>query len=127
MQFEPEPYQQIPALFSDLTRSLPTPEALIPQYCLETADFRYLSMTQAGKVLFPGFFNNIFIVIDQEALDIGQLIMFELHTNGQIKDYTRLRPWHTGAIMLYHNVQGWFLEEMIDPWEHPWFLHNNKP
>ncbi|RAK89217.1 hypothetical protein BO79DRAFT_172368, partial [Aspergillus costaricaensis CBS 115574] len=127
MEHEPEPYPQIPALFPDLTRSSPTPEALITQYCLESADFRYLTMTVAGNVLFPGFYNDIFIVIDQEALNTGQLIMFELHANGQIKSYTRLRPWHTGAIMLYHNVQGWFFEEMIDPWEHPWFLHNNKP
>ncbi|GKZ79585.1 hypothetical protein AnigIFM56816_003786 [Aspergillus niger] len=127
MEHEPEPYPQIPALFPDLTRSAPTPEALITQYCLESADFRYLSMTHAGKILFPDFYNNIFIVIDQEALNTGQLIMFELHSNGQINSCTRLRPWHTGPIMMCHNVSGWFLEEMIDPRIHPHYLFKNIP
>ncbi|PYH28650.1 uncharacterized protein BO87DRAFT_402037 [Aspergillus neoniger CBS 115656] len=78
MSFEPDPYPQIPAVFPDHTKSSPAPEALIPQYCLESADFRYISMTHSGKVLFPRLNNKIFTVIDQEALNTGQLIMLEL-------------------------------------------------
>ncbi|PYH71040.1 uncharacterized protein BO88DRAFT_486395 [Aspergillus vadensis CBS 113365] len=127
MSFEPDPYPQIPAVFPDHTRSSPAPEALIPQYCLESADFRYISMTHTGTVLFPRFNDTIFTVIDQESLNTGQLIMLELHVNGQIKDYTRLRPWHAGEIMMYHNVQGWPLAEMIDWSMRARFLPRNNP
>ncbi|GKZ34381.1 hypothetical protein AbraIFM66950_004612 [Aspergillus brasiliensis] len=84
-------------------------------------------MTHAGTVLFPRFYNNIFTVIDQEALNTGQLIMLELHVNGLIKDRTRLRPWHAGEIMLFHNVQGWPLAEMIDSSNRARFLYKNNP
>nr|XP_003188875.1 hypothetical protein ANI_1_2096104 [Aspergillus niger CBS 513.88] len=127
MGHEPDPYPQIPAVFPDHTRCPPTPEALIPQYCLESADFRYLSMTHTGTVLFPGFFNTIFIVIDQEALNTGQLILLELRPNGQIEDCTRIRPWHAGKIMLFHNALGWFLSEMSGKRERSSWLPGNYP
>ncbi|GLA42691.1 hypothetical protein AnigIFM63309_011238 [Aspergillus niger] len=53
--------------------------------------------------------------------------MLELHVNGQVKDHTRLRPWHAGEIMLYHNVQGWPLAEMIDWSMRARFLPRNNP
>ncbi|OJJ70045.1 hypothetical protein ASPBRDRAFT_197752 [Aspergillus brasiliensis CBS 101740] len=114
MSFEPEPYPHIPVLFPDHPKYSPTLEALLPLYCLEYADFRFVSMTSTGTVFFPGLCEAVFTVIDQEALNTGQPAMLVFHMNGQIKDYSRLRPWHAGHIMSFHNVQGWPLEEMIN-------------
>ncbi|GLB07656.1 hypothetical protein AtubIFM57258_003005 [Aspergillus tubingensis] len=73
------------------------------------------------------FINHIFVVIDQEALNTGQLILLELQPNGQIEDCTRVRPWHIEQIMRFHVGLGWFLSEMSGRWEYSPYLPANNP
>ncbi|PWY80848.1 hypothetical protein BO94DRAFT_602226 [Aspergillus sclerotioniger CBS 115572] len=111
------PHPSIPAQYPDLAR-YPSSENFISLYYLETADFRYLSVTRTGTV-FLAAIGQIYTVIDQDTLKTGRLALFSFQSNGQVKSSTRLRPWHMGAEMSTHHMLGWPLERLID--EHSYY------
>lgn len=93
---------------------------LLINYYLHPADFRALSMTLSGTVIFPKVSPREFIVIDQESLNEGRLAMMNFMSNGKLKSYALLRPWRMGGAMLYRKVECMSLEEVLEGDESRW-------
>lgn len=88
---------------------------LLSSYYLQPADFRVVSMTRAGRVIFPNMGWPDFTVIDEQSLNDGRVAVMNFECNGQVKRWARLRPYSLASIMAYCHVLGHALEEHISP------------
>lgn len=62
--------------------------------CVENADFHRMYMTSKGTVISPWIDNSgPFILVDQESLDTGLLLLCEFHNNGELGVHHRIRHW----------------------------------
>ncbi|GAM35787.1 hypothetical protein TCE0_017f04381 [Talaromyces pinophilus] len=101
---------------------------LLINYYLHPADFRAVSMTRAGTIVFPKVNLREFIVIDQESLNEGRLAVMNFKFNGQLENYALLRPIPMGKAMLHLYLEGWSVGEVLNGEESNWAARRwNKP
>ena len=88
---------------------------LLSSYYLQPADFRVVSMTRAGRVIFPNVSWQDFTVLDQKSLNDGRVALMNFKYDGQVKTRARLLPPSMASVMAYAHVLGHFIEEHIGP------------
>lgn len=86
---------------------------LLINYYLHPADFRAVSMTRSGTIVFPKVTPREFIIIDQKSLNEGRLAVMNFKFNGKLEHYALLRPMPMGGIMLYRYGECWSLGEIL--------------
>lgn len=75
---------------------------------LHPADFRAVSMTRLGTVVFPHErSNSIYTVIDQDNLDLGRVAVMTFKPNGKIGEYANVFAWNFAWMDSYHYGLGW--------------------
>lgn len=101
-------YGYIPELLAD---SSTTPDYinffshhdLLINLYLHSADFRAVSMTCSGTVVFPmEFSNEIYTVIDQENLNRGRVAVMTFKPNGEIGEYANIFSWNLAEMMNFY-------------------------
>lgn len=69
-----------------------TSETFLMWHYVENANFENMAMTRTGTVVFPRETGPC-ILVDQEALDTGKLLLCEFGIHGGLAANCRLRPW----------------------------------
>jgi hypothetical protein len=69
-----------------------TSETFLMWHYVGNADFENMAMTRTGTVVFPSH-TGAWVLLDQEALDTGKLLLCEFGNNGRLAANRRLRPW----------------------------------
>lgn len=110
---------QVPGIMVDPSSTTPDLSSinsyrnLLSSYYLQPADFRVVSMTRTGRVIFPHIWWQDFTVIDQKSLNDGRVLLMNFKYDGQVKTRARLLPQSMTKVMMYRHVLGHHLEEHI--------------
>lgn len=133
MEFEGPDFPQIPAILVDPSSTttdlsgFDSYHELLTNYYLHPADFRAVSMTRSGTVIFPNVTWQEFFVLDEKSLSEGRVVVMNFKCNGQIHCHQPLRPMSLSPIMLFRNVKCWSLDELLG-WDSTWGRpSNNEP
>ncbi|EED22599.1 conserved hypothetical protein [Talaromyces stipitatus ATCC 10500] len=100
---------------------------LLRNLFLYPADFRAISMTRTGTIVYPEENLNIaYTVIDQDNLYKGWVSVMTFKPDGSIGEYANLMPWNYSTIINYHYGLGWPFHELFDyengrTFAAPWF------
>lgn len=108
-------------------------EHLLTNMFLHPADFRVVSMTSSGTVIFnnddyAGGRAEEFIVIDQDSLNTGRVAVITFKCNGDFREHAILLPWTLTPIVSERKIRGRFYEEILSIEEGYWIYDRlNKP
>lgn len=82
---------------------------------LHPADFRAVSMTHSGTVVFPNEYSTTpYTVINQDHLNRGRVAVMTFKPIGEIGEYADLLPWNFAQIIQYRYGLGWAFSELFD-------------
>lgn len=102
---------------SDYTKFFSYHDLLFNLY-LHPADFRAVSMTRSGTVIFPEQYSNIpYTVISQDNLNQGRVAVMTFKPNGTIGQYANLFSWNFAPVMSYYHGLAWPFSEIFN-YEH---------
>ncbi|KAE8549114.1 hypothetical protein EYB25_007629 [Talaromyces marneffei] len=127
-------YDQIPELLADsstipdFTKLFSHHDLLINLY-LHSADFRVVSMTRFGTVVFPyEFSNKIYTVIDQDNLNQGRVAVMTFKPNGETGEYANVLPWNLADMINFYYGLGRPCHRLFDTNDIPFTArYLNKP
>lgn len=115
------PTPQIPTNISGSDHDIALEDILSARF-LWTPDFRVVSMTRTGTVLFTKLYDHLGFAVDQSGLETGRLTALEFQPNGQIEHSVVWRAFNLGQVMIFYYGQGYKLDALIE--EHiggpPW-------
>lgn len=96
---------------------------------LHPADFRAVSMTRLGTVVFPSeYSNSIYTVIDQDNLNRGRVAVMTFKPNGKIGEYANIFAWNFAQMDTFHWGLGWGYDMLFDEQEKDFAApYRNKP
>ncbi|GJP90616.1 hypothetical protein CBS115989_10191 [Aspergillus niger] len=87
---------------------------VLPALYLAPADYRAISMTRQGTVVFADGPDLTWFVIDAPGLATGRLTLVEYGSNGDVRVSTLRRPWNMGQTMTFEQVLGKDLDEIAE-------------
>ncbi|GKZ56347.1 hypothetical protein AnigIFM49718_001592 [Aspergillus niger] len=87
---------------------------VLPALYLAPADYRAISMTRQGTVVFADEPDLTWFVIDAPGLATGRLTLVEYGSNGDVRVSTLRRPWNMGQTMTFEQVLGKDLDEIAE-------------
>ncbi|PYH89741.1 hypothetical protein BO71DRAFT_336019, partial [Aspergillus ellipticus CBS 707.79] len=132
--YRESPSPQLPAFILDpaITPSTTNAEAQVlvsdnlpAPYYLETAEFRGMAITRVGTVVFPRIDAREIVVIDNNSLSDGYLLLVNFAPNGRANHQVRIRPFRLAPLMMLRYGLGHQWSEIIperpeaQPWANP--------